>query len=49
MIQISVFFLLPQIEAHVGSVNDLAFCSPTTYLGLLTCGDDKTIKVGCEN
>ncbi|KAF7830319.1 topless-related protein 1-like isoform X1 [Senna tora] len=34
-----------EIEAHVGSVNDLAFCSPTSKLCLLTCGDDKTIKL----
>ncbi|XP_028798241.1 topless-related protein 1 isoform X2 [Neltuma alba] len=34
-----------EIEAHVGSVNDLAFCNPTTKLCLLTCGDDKTIKL----
>ncbi|XP_054799239.1 topless-related protein 1-like [Prosopis cineraria] len=34
-----------EIEAHAGSVNDLAFCNPTTKLCLLTCGDDKTIKL----
>ncbi|KAI9107039.1 hypothetical protein K1719_022567 [Acacia pycnantha] len=34
-----------EIEAHVGSVNDLAFCNPTTNLCLLTCGDDRTIKL----
>ncbi|KAJ7966212.1 Protein TOPLESS [Quillaja saponaria] len=34
-----------EIDAHVGSVNDLAFCKPTKQLSVLTCGDDKTIKV----
>ncbi|KAJ7958799.1 Topless-related protein [Quillaja saponaria] len=34
-----------EIDAHVGSVNDLAFCKPTKKLSVLTCGDDKTIKV----
>ncbi|XP_062163072.1 topless-related protein 1-like isoform X2 [Alnus glutinosa] len=34
-----------EIDAHVGSVNDLAFCYPNKKLSVLTCGDDKTIKV----
>ncbi|XP_050268371.1 topless-related protein 1-like isoform X1 [Quercus robur] len=34
-----------EIDAHVGSVNDLAFCHPTKQLSVITCGDDKTIKV----
>uniref|UniRef100_A0A2N9EEB4 CTLH domain-containing protein n=1 Tax=Fagus sylvatica TaxID=28930 RepID=A0A2N9EEB4_FAGSY len=34
-----------EIDAHVGSVNDLAFCFPTKQLSVITCGDDKTIKV----
>ncbi|KAJ4850013.1 RNA polymerase II associated Paf1 complex subunit Tpr1 [Turnera subulata] len=34
-----------EIDAHVGSVNDLAFCNPTKQPSVITCGDDKTIKV----
>lgn len=34
-----------EIDAHLGSVNDLAFSSPRDQLLLVTCGDDKTIKV----
>lgn len=34
-----------EIDAHVGSVNDLAFCNPTKQLCVITCGDDKAIKV----
>ncbi|GLT77131.1 hypothetical protein SLA2020_487450 [Shorea laevis] len=34
-----------QIEAHIGSVNDIAFCIPARQLYAITCGDDKTIKV----
>ncbi|XP_062098060.1 topless-related protein 1-like [Humulus lupulus] len=34
-----------EIDAHVGSVNDLAFCKPSMQLCAITCGDDKTIKV----
>lgn len=34
-----------EIDAHVGSVNDLAFCYPNKKLSAITCGDDKTIKV----
>ncbi|KAE8056337.1 hypothetical protein FH972_013118 [Carpinus fangiana] len=34
-----------EIDAHVGSVNDLAFCYPNKKLCVITCGDDKTIKV----
>jgi hypothetical protein len=30
-------------------VNDLAFCYPNKKLSVITCGDDKTIKVGYEN
>ncbi|KAJ4707841.1 Protein TOPLESS [Melia azedarach] len=33
-----------EIDAHVGSVNDLAF-SNYKQLSVITCGDDKTIKV----
>ncbi|KAJ6697805.1 hypothetical protein OIU79_011375 [Salix purpurea] len=33
-----------EIDAHVGSVNDLAFCNPSKQ-SVITCGDDKTIKV----
>ncbi|XP_007023214.2 PREDICTED: topless-related protein 4 isoform X1 [Theobroma cacao] len=34
-----------EIEAHIGSVNDLAFSQPNKQLWVVTCGDDKTIKV----
>ncbi|RDY02902.1 Topless-related protein 1, partial [Mucuna pruriens] len=34
-----------QIDAHVGSVNDLVFSRPNQQLYVITCGDDKTIKV----
>lgn len=34
-----------EIDAHIGSVNDLAFCDPNKQLCAITCGDDKTIKV----
>ncbi|OAY27418.1 topless-related protein 1 isoform X2 [Manihot esculenta] len=34
-----------EIDAHIGSVNDLAFCNPNKQLSVITCGDDKTIKV----
>ncbi|XP_057415729.1 topless-related protein 2 [Lotus japonicus] len=34
-----------EIEAHVGGVNDLAFSYPNKQLCIVTCGDDKLIKV----
>ncbi|KAM7256890.1 hypothetical protein ACFE04_012631 [Oxalis oulophora] len=34
-----------EIDAHVGGVNDLAFSHPSKQLCVITCGDDKTIKV----
>ncbi|KNA11838.1 hypothetical protein SOVF_131310 isoform A [Spinacia oleracea] len=34
-----------EIEAHVGSVNDLAFSYPNKQLSIVTCGDDRLIKV----
>ncbi|CAI9113928.1 OLC1v1014633C2 [Oldenlandia corymbosa var. corymbosa] len=34
-----------EIDAHVGGVNDLAFSQPNKQLCVVTCGDDKTIKV----
>jgi WD40 repeat protein len=34
-----------QIDAHVGGVNDLAFSYPNKQLCVVTCGDDKLIKV----
>ncbi|XP_070669772.1 topless-related protein 1 isoform X1 [Malus domestica] len=34
-----------EIDAHAGSVNDLAFCNPAKQLCAITCGDDKAIKV----
>ncbi|KAJ0667900.1 putative transcription factor WD40-like family [Helianthus annuus] len=34
-----------EIDAHVGGANDLAFSNPNKQLCVITCGDDKTIKV----
>ncbi|XXG79187.1 hypothetical protein AAC387_Pa09g0313 [Persea americana] len=34
-----------EIDAHVGGVNDLAFSHPNKQLCVVTCGDDKLIKV----
>lgn len=34
-----------QIDAHSGGVNDIAFSHPNKSLSIITCGDDKTIKV----
>jgi len=34
-----------QVDAHIGSVNDLAFSHPNKQLCIVTCGDDKLIKV----
>ncbi|XWS70724.1 hypothetical protein CRYUN_Cryun03dG0072000 [Craigia yunnanensis] len=34
-----------EIEAHVGSVNDLAFSYPNKQLCIVTCGEDRVIKV----
>ncbi|CAN1761622.1 Protein TOPLESS [Linum perenne] len=34
-----------EIDAHVGGVNDIAFSTPNKQLCVITCGDDKTIKV----
>ncbi|KAL8158733.1 hypothetical protein V2J09_000270, partial [Rumex salicifolius] len=34
-----------EIEAHAGSVNDLAFSYPTKQLCVVTCGEDRLIKV----
>ncbi|XP_062155997.1 topless-related protein 4 isoform X2 [Alnus glutinosa] len=34
-----------EIEAHVGNVSDLAFSHPNKQLYIVTCGEDKTIKV----
>ncbi|PIA44283.1 hypothetical protein AQUCO_01700115v1 [Aquilegia coerulea] len=36
---------LLEIDAHVGSVNDLAFSYPNKQLCVVSCGDDKQIKV----
>lgn len=43
---LTVTKFLMQIDAHVGGVNDLAFSHPNKQLCVITCGDDKTIKVG---
>ncbi|KAG5524381.1 hypothetical protein RHGRI_031142 [Rhododendron griersonianum] len=34
-----------EIDAHSGGVNDIAFAHPNKQLCIVTCGDDKTIKV----
>ncbi|KAF8393179.1 hypothetical protein HHK36_021420 [Tetracentron sinense] len=34
-----------EIEAHVGNVNDIAFSHPNEKLSVITCGEDKSIKV----
>ncbi|PKA57711.1 Topless-related protein 2 [Apostasia shenzhenica] len=34
-----------EIDAHVGGVNDIAFSHPNKQLCVVTCGDDKLIKV----
>ncbi|CAL9112407.1 unnamed protein product [Musa textilis] len=34
-----------EIDAHVGSVNDIAFSHPDESLSIVTCGEDMTIKV----
>lgn len=36
---------LIEIDAHVGGVNDIAFSHPTKQLCVVSCGDDKLIKV----
>ncbi|KAJ0979764.1 hypothetical protein J5N97_015238 [Dioscorea zingiberensis] len=36
---------LREIEAHMGGVNDIAFSYPNKHLCVVTCGDDKLIKV----
>ncbi|KAL9224439.1 hypothetical protein vseg_000469 [Gypsophila vaccaria] len=34
-----------EIEAHAGSVNDLAFSHPNKHTAIITCGEDRLIKV----
>ncbi|KAI7728572.1 hypothetical protein M8C21_001090 [Ambrosia artemisiifolia] len=34
-----------EIDAHAGSVNDLAFSYPNKQLCIVTCGEDRSIKV----
>jgi WD40 repeat protein len=34
-----------EIDAHIGAVNDLAFSHPNKQMCVVTCGDDKLIKV----
>lgn len=41
-------YLLIQIDAHVGNVSDLAFSHPNKQLCIITCGEDKTIKVSFD-
>ncbi|KAI5398604.1 Topless- protein 3 [Lathyrus oleraceus] len=38
-----------EIDAHVGGVNDLSFALPNKQLCIVTCGDDKLIKVWDAN
>ncbi|KAK8523546.1 hypothetical protein V6N12_048064 [Hibiscus sabdariffa] len=38
-----------EIEAHAGSVNDLAFSYPNKQLSIVTCGEDRVIKVWDAN
>lgn len=40
-----ITFFFTQIGAHVGAVNDLAFANPNGQLCVVTCGDDKLVKV----
>ncbi|KAK7824782.1 topless-related protein 2 [Quercus suber] len=35
----------PDIDAHFGNVNDLAFSHPNKQLCVVTCGNDKLVKV----
>ncbi|KAM7462174.1 hypothetical protein LguiA_030295 [Lonicera macranthoides] len=37
--------MLNEIEAHVGGVNYLAFSKPNEQLYVITCGDDKLLRV----
>ncbi|XP_020598905.1 protein TPR2-like isoform X2 [Phalaenopsis equestris] len=34
-----------EIDAHVGGVNDISFALPNKSLSIVTCGDDRMIKV----
>ncbi|KAG5075956.1 hypothetical protein AAZX31_20G224000 [Glycine max] len=34
-----------EVDAHVGGVNDLSFAHPNKQMCIVTCGDDKLIKV----
>ncbi|XP_047307571.1 topless-related protein 4-like isoform X2 [Impatiens glandulifera] len=34
-----------EVDAHVGSVNDIAFSYPNKQLSVITCGEDRLIKV----
>jgi hypothetical protein len=40
-----LMFQMEQIDAHIGGVNDIAFSHPNKSLSVITCGDDKLIKV----
>ncbi|KHG04331.1 Topless-related 2 -like protein [Gossypium arboreum] len=42
---IGIAFTKHLIDAHVGGVNDIAFSHPNKKLCVVTCGDDKLIKV----
>ncbi|KAF3456286.1 hypothetical protein FNV43_RR00936 [Rhamnella rubrinervis] len=45
LIQFLLLFRQDIIDAHVGGVNDLVFSHPNKQLCVVTCGDDKLIKV----
>lgn len=47
--RVNWFSSVLQIDAHVGGVNDLAFSHPNKQLCVITCGDDKTIKVHSQS
>ena len=37
--------LIPQFDAHVGGMNDIAFSHLGKQSYIITCGDDNTIEV----
>ena len=45
MKQFFFFFFFFQIDAHLGTVNDLAFSNRNRQLSIISCGEDRTIKV----
>lgn len=45
MLHDEFFLVVIQIDAHIGSVNDIAFSHPKQQMSVITCGEDKIIKV----